>query len=78
MAGWLVPAAMLAFLPKCPVCLALYLVAATGIGVSVATAGRLRMAIVCLCTLWLLYAAGRGFDRIGLLVKRTQLFRSSR
>lgn len=55
--GWLVPTAILMFLPKCPACLAIFLAIATGIGVSVPSAARLRIAIMFLCALWLLYAA---------------------
>jgi hypothetical protein len=48
-AGWLIPTAILAFLPKCPVCVAAYIAIITGVGVSVEVADYLRTSLVILC-----------------------------
>jgi predicted transporter len=50
---WLFPAALLAVMPKCPICLAAYIALCTGVGVSVSTARwiQILMLVLCLCSL---------------------------
>ena len=54
-AGWLVPATGLAFLPKCPACLAAYILIGTGASLSITIAAYLRMMLLTLCAISLSY-----------------------
>lgn len=53
--GALVPGSLLLFLPKCPFCVAAYVAAFTGVGVSVATISHLKFALILLCAVSMFY-----------------------
>ena len=58
-AGWIVPSATLALLPKCPVCAAAYAALATGIGISLPTATHLLAMLAALCASSLVFITAR-------------------
>ena len=56
--GWILPTALLALMPKCPVCVAAYAAALTGIGLSLSAASFVRATIVVVCVTVLLAMGG--------------------
>jgi len=58
-AGWTVSGTILVLLPKCPVCVAAYVALISGVGISVASAAKIRTGMVLLCLAILLCLAMR-------------------
>lgn len=59
LARWLLPGTVLAFLPKCPACLAAYVALGTGASLSIPAAASLRTLLIAVCTVALGYLAAR-------------------
>jgi hypothetical protein len=64
LAGWIMPGATLALLPKCPACVAAYLALFSGVGVSISTATYLRTSLLVLCVTSLLFVSLRRLCRV--------------
>jgi hypothetical protein len=58
-AGWIVPTAILAVMPKCPVCIAAYVTLLTGVGISLTAAAYFRVFLLMFCVGLLVYVAAR-------------------
>jgi ABC-type Na+ efflux pump permease subunit len=58
-AGWVVPTAVLAVIPKCPACVAAYVAMATGVGISIPAAAHLRTSLLTLCVACLVFVGAR-------------------
>ena len=67
LAGWLIPGTLLAFFPKCPLCVAGYVALSTGLGMSLTAATYLRWALLAACL------ASLSFMAIRLMARRRRL-----
>jgi hypothetical protein len=47
--SWLLPATLLALMPKCPVCVAAYVALLTGVGITIPAAAAIRTAMIAAC-----------------------------
>ena len=77
-AGWIIPSATLVLLPKCPVCVAVYVALFSGVGISVASATHLRTSLRILCVAALIFLALKRlwrlvFQKKTLSMAQTQL-----
>src|SRR6266853_166506 len=62
--GWIIPGAILAILPKCPMCLAAYIAVWTGVGISLSAATHLRVSLLVLIAGLALFMTARNTSRL--------------
>jgi hypothetical protein len=63
---WIFPAALLALMPKCPLCVVAYVALFSGIGISVSTARWIQILMLALCLGSSAYLAVRFWRRRAL------------
>jgi hypothetical protein len=56
---WIIPAAILALIPKCPVCLVGYAVIGTSVGFSLSALAQLRLVLIGLCLVFLAFLGAK-------------------
>jgi len=62
--GWIAPSLGLALIPKCPACLAAYVAAISGAGISIPMAARLRTGLLIVCLSALVIVTARAAARL--------------
>jgi len=62
--GWIISSAVLALVPKCPMCFAAYIALWTGLGLSVSAAIYLRASLLVLSIALILFLAVRNARRL--------------
>jgi hypothetical protein len=67
--AWAVPSAILVSVPKCPACLAAYVMLWTGLGLSFAAATYLRWGLLFVGVASLLFLMVQRLDRIGAIFR---------
>lgn len=67
---WIAPSAILALAPKCPACLAAYVMLWTGLGMSLSTAAYLRWALLVVCAGSLLFLLVERLNRFTQYFKK--------
>lgn len=71
-AAWFGSGGLLLLVPKCPMCVAAYVAAGTGLGLSYSTAAYLRTGLICVCVGSLVWLGARRAWRLRLrLMPRT-------
>jgi hypothetical protein len=70
MASWIGSSAILALMPKCPACLAAYVAAGTGLGLSLMAPTHLQVALLILSVAALLYLAVRRLCRLVMIERK--------
>jgi hypothetical protein len=65
--AWVVPSAILVLAPKCPACLAGYVMLWTGLGLSLSAASYLRWALLFLSVASLLFLIVKRLDHLGVV-----------
>jgi hypothetical protein len=68
-AEWTIPAAGLMLVPKCPACLAAYIVLVSGVGISVTSAMYLKILLLTICAASIIYVAARRSRNLLALIR---------